>query len=83
MDRMPRLLVEEHTVKIPNRGATIDDWTYLVTPDFINILPVTPEGEFLVFRQVKYAVGLQTGRDTHNLTFTFGVLWVSPRHPLS
>jgi len=56
-------LVEEHTVSIPN-GPVIDDWTYVVTPNFINILPVTDDGEFLVFRQVKYAVGLEFGCST-------------------
>ena len=39
LDRQPRLLVEQHTVHIPD-GPTIDDWTFVITPDFINVAVV-------------------------------------------
>ncbi len=49
------LRVEEHAVRFPD-GHTIDDWPWLVTPDFVNVVPVTADGRVLVFRQTKYAV---------------------------
>ena len=50
------LTVEEHTVRLPD-GRVIPDWPWLVTPDYVNIAAVTPDGRWLCFRQVKYAVG--------------------------
>jgi len=49
------LNVEEHVIELPD-GRVIDDWPWVVTPDYINVLAETEAGEFLVFRQVKYAV---------------------------
>lgn len=49
------LLVEEHTVELPD-GRIIDDWPWVTTPDYINVTAVTEEGLFLCFRQTKYAV---------------------------
>jgi ADP-ribose pyrophosphatase len=49
------LSVELHTVQFPN-GHRIDDWAWLVMPDFAVILARTREGKFLCFHQVKYAV---------------------------
>jgi ADP-ribose diphosphatase len=49
------LTVESHTVQLPN-GRIIEDWPYVITPDYINVVPVTAEGQFLCFRQTKYAV---------------------------
>jgi ADP-ribose pyrophosphatase len=49
------LKVEEHTVRFPD-GHTIDDWPWIVTPDFVNVVPVTTDGRVLLFRQTKYAV---------------------------
>jgi ADP-ribose pyrophosphatase len=47
--------VERHRVLLPD-GQVIPDWPWIVTPDYVNVLPVTPEGRFLCFRQVKYAL---------------------------
>ncbi len=49
------LTVENHTIELPD-GRIIDDWPWLVTPDFVNIVAVTVDGQFLCFRQTKYAV---------------------------
>jgi len=49
------LIVENHTIELPD-GRIIDDWPWLITPDFVNVLAVTEEAEFLCFRQTKYAV---------------------------
>ncbi len=49
------LVVEEHSVQLPD-GRIIDDWPWVITPDFANVIPVTPDGELLFFRQTKYAL---------------------------
>ena len=49
------LTVETHSVELPD-GRVIDDWPWVITPDFVNVLAVTREGEFLVFRQTKYGI---------------------------
>ena len=49
------LTVEMHHLELPD-GRQIDDWPWLVTPDFVNVLARTEEGRFVCFRQTKYAV---------------------------
>jgi ADP-ribose pyrophosphatase len=51
------LTVEEHTVQLPD-GRIISDWPWVITPDFINVVAVTGDGRFLLFRQTKYSTGL-------------------------
>ena len=48
------LSVELRSVETPT-GQVIADWPWVTTPDYVNVVPVTPEGEFLCFRQDKYA----------------------------
>lgn len=55
LDRAPYLRVEDHVVELPD-GQVIEDWPWIVTPDFASILAVTEDGKFLVFRQTKYSV---------------------------
>jgi ADP-ribose pyrophosphatase len=49
------LAVESHTVAFPG-GHIVEDWGWVITPDYINVVAVTAEGRFLCFRQPKYAV---------------------------
>lgn len=49
------LVVEKHTIELPG-GRTLSDWPWLITPDYVNVAAVTTAGEFLCFRQTKYAV---------------------------
>lgn len=49
------LTVEDHTVQLPD-GRVIDNWPWIITPDFVNVLPCTDAGKFLCFRQEKYAI---------------------------
>lgn len=49
------LTVERHVVELPD-GQVIDDWPWIITPDFVNIVAVTAEGRYLLFRQIKYAI---------------------------
>jgi ADP-ribose pyrophosphatase len=49
------LVVENHTIELPD-GRVIADWPWLITPDYVNVVAVTTEDEFLCFWQTKYAV---------------------------
>ncbi len=49
------LKVEQHTIELPN-GQIIDDWPWVISPDFALVLAVTERNTLLLFRQVKYAV---------------------------
>jgi ADP-ribose pyrophosphatase len=49
------LSVENHVVELPD-GQIISDWPWVVTPDFVNIIAVTTAGQFICFRQTKYAI---------------------------
>ena len=47
--------IEKHTVELPD-GQVIEDWPWVISPDFVNIAVITVEGDYLVFRQTKYGV---------------------------
>ncbi len=49
------LMVENHAVELPD-GRVINEWPWLITPDYVNVLAITDDGKFLCFRQTKYAV---------------------------
>ena len=49
------LTVECHTVRLPD-GRLIPDWSWVIAPDAAIVVAVTEEGQFLCFRQTKYAV---------------------------
>ena len=51
----PYLKVETHTIQLPD-GQVIEDWPWLISPDFVNIVVITEEDEFLCFRQTKYSI---------------------------
>ncbi len=55
LDQSPWLKVEYHEVELPD-GRIYPDWTWIETPDYINVVVETQTGQFLVFRQLKYAV---------------------------
>ena len=55
LDTGKYLSVEYHTVELPD-GQVITGWPWVITPDYVNVVAVTAEGSFLVFRQVKYGV---------------------------
>lgn len=55
LDKSPYLVVEQHNIELPD-GRVIDNWPWVITPDFINIAAITDEKQFLCFRQTKYAV---------------------------
>jgi ADP-ribose pyrophosphatase len=49
------LKVEKHMIELPD-GRIINDWPWIVSPDFVLVLPVTDHNTVLLFNQVKYAV---------------------------
>jgi ADP-ribose pyrophosphatase len=49
------LTVEEHSIKLPD-GQVISNWPWLIIPSAAIVLPVSADGNFLCFRQTKYAV---------------------------
>jgi ADP-ribose pyrophosphatase len=55
LERGKWLRVEDHVVELPD-GRVIRDWPWVITPDFVNVLVQIPEGNFICFRQNKYAV---------------------------
>ena len=50
------LTVEMHSVELPD-GQVIDDWSWIITPEYANVVAEMDDGRFLCFRQTKYAVG--------------------------
>ncbi len=55
LDRGKFLRVELHRVAWPN-GRVIDDWAWIITPDYVNVVAETADGRLLCFRQVKSAL---------------------------
>ena len=55
LDYSKFLSVEQHAVELPD-GQIIEDWPWVITPDFINVVTITEDGEFLFFRQTKYSI---------------------------
>jgi ADP-ribose pyrophosphatase len=55
LDMPPYLKVEAHTIQLPD-GRKLENWPWLISPDFINVVALTREGEYLCFRQTKYGV---------------------------
>lgn len=53
------LKVEQHEVELPD-GQVIPDWMWVITPDYVNIVIVTEDNRFLLFRQTKYGIEGQT-----------------------
>lgn len=55
LDVSPWLSVEERTVELPD-GRVIEDWPWVESREFANVVAVTEADDFLLFRQTKYAV---------------------------
>ncbi|MGC9520548.1 MAG: NUDIX hydrolase [Anaerolineae bacterium] len=55
LDTGPYLKVELHRVRLPD-GQVIEDWPWVITPDFVIVVAVTEDGRFLCFRQTKYSI---------------------------
>jgi ADP-ribose pyrophosphatase len=55
LDHGKFLKVENHVVELPD-GRIIDDWPWVIIPDYVNVVALTIDKKFICFRQVKYAV---------------------------
>lgn len=55
LDQGKFLRVENHTVELPD-GRAIENWSWVITPDYINVVAIDDAGKFIFFRQTKYAV---------------------------
>ncbi len=51
----PFLTVERHHVILPD-GREIPNWQWVITPEYVNVVAITPDQRFVLFRQEKYAV---------------------------
>ncbi len=49
------LIVEDHSIELPN-GRVLEHWSWLDMPDYIIVVTLTEQGDYLCFRQTKYAV---------------------------
>jgi ADP-ribose pyrophosphatase len=49
------LTVESHTIELPDKRI-VEDWLWLIMPDYVNVVAVTEEMKFLCFRQNKYSI---------------------------
>ncbi len=55
LDLSPWLSVESHVVELPD-GRVVEDWPWVESRTFVNVVALTDDGSFLLFRQTKYAV---------------------------
>lgn len=53
VEQPPFLVVEQHTLALPD-GQIIDNWQWLITPDYVNVLAETEDGRLVCLRQPKY-----------------------------
>jgi ADP-ribose pyrophosphatase YjhB (NUDIX family) len=55
LDHSKWLKVEDHTIRLPD-GRVLERWCWLVSPEYVNVVVQDAGGDFLCFRQTKYAV---------------------------
>ncbi len=72
-DRKPYMTLREDTVRLPN-GAVIPDYFVFEYPDWVSVLPVTPDGNIVLIRQYRHGIARV------HLELVAGV--VDPQEPL-
>ncbi|MEZ4917647.1 MAG: NUDIX hydrolase [Saprospiraceae bacterium] len=55
-DKKPYMTLREDTVELAN-GSRIDDFFIFEYPNWVSVLPVTPEGNLVLIRQYRHGVG--------------------------
>lgn len=55
LDQGKYLRVENHALQLPD-GQVIEDWPWIITPDFVSIVAVTKDEQYLLFEQDKYSI---------------------------
>lgn len=53
------LTVESHRVELPD-GRVVENWPWLIAPDYAVVFAITSDGRVPIFRQTKYAVSGHT-----------------------
>jgi ADP-ribose pyrophosphatase len=46
LEKPPFLIVENRAIELPD-GRVIPDWTWIITPDYVNVAAITEAGKFL------------------------------------
>lgn len=54
LDHSKWLKVEDHTIQLPD-GKIIEQWPWIISPDYVNVVVENENGDFVCFRQTKYA----------------------------
>ena len=54
LDHSKWLKVEDHTIQLPD-GKIIERWPWIISPDYVNVVVENDDGDFVCFRQTKYA----------------------------
>ncbi len=54
LDHSKWLKVEDHTIELPD-GKILENWSWLVSPDYVNVVVQDEDENFVCFRQTKYA----------------------------
>jgi ADP-ribose pyrophosphatase len=55
LDHSKWLKVEDHTIQLPD-GSVLEKWCWIISPDYVNVVVQDENGNFVCFRQTKYAV---------------------------
>ena len=55
-DKKPYMVMREDSVELPN-GARIDDFFVFEYPEWVGVLPITPEGNIVLIRQYRHGIG--------------------------
>lgn len=55
LDHSKFLKVENHDIQLPD-GRILHNWPWIISPNYVLVLPVTEQRTALVFHQTKYAV---------------------------
>ncbi|MDD8017056.1 MAG: NUDIX hydrolase [Bacteroidota bacterium] len=48
------LKIEDHIIQLPD-GKTIEQWPWIISPDYVNVVVQDADENFICFRQTKYA----------------------------
>ncbi len=55
LDHSKWLRVEDHSIQLPD-GTVLNNWCWIVSPDYVNVVVQDEDENFVCFRQTKYAV---------------------------
>jgi ADP-ribose pyrophosphatase len=54
LDHSKWLKVEDHVIELPD-GKKIERWPWIISPSYVNVVVQNNDGNFVCFRQTKYA----------------------------